>query len=171
MFIYYLTNSLPHTGDYPPKKPILSTSGGANEINVSWVDPPKQLGPIEHYELVMNGQVIYTGREQSYRVSNLEPLAEYTFNVRSHSLLLFSFFSFQSCRRSWNPEISRGPLQEMYFLKPVLQVRVVTADKYVIESEPARKKAGAKGNVLTSSSRRPSRTPSAAGNRPNTTLF
>ena len=44
-------------GDYPPKKPILSTSGGANEINVSWIDPPKQLGPIDHYELVMNGEV------------------------------------------------------------------------------------------------------------------
>ncbi|XP_063685319.1 uncharacterized protein LOC134819322 isoform X4 [Bolinopsis microptera] len=89
--------------DYPPKKPILSTSGGANEINVSWIDPPKQLGPIDHYELVMNGEVIYSGKEQGYRVSNLEPLTNYTFNVR-----------------------------------------VVTADKYVIESEPAKKKAGSK---------------------------
>ena len=53
-----MTLTVPLTaGDYPPKKPILSTSGGANEINVSWIDPPKQLGPIDHYELVMNGEV------------------------------------------------------------------------------------------------------------------
>ena len=53
-----ITCSTLNLSDFPPKKPILSTSGGSNEIHVSWIDPPKQLGLVDHYELVMNGEVI-----------------------------------------------------------------------------------------------------------------
>lgn len=118
-------------------------------------------------------QVVYSGKEQGFRVSNLEPLTNYTFNVSNclltkstiliksgfdtnpHlSLLNFSCWNFpiakliqtsftSSFRITFN-KINCTNILTTY------QVRVVTADGYVIESEPARKKAGSKGKVRSS---------------------
>ncbi|XP_059146358.1 uncharacterized protein LOC131933809 [Physella acuta] len=67
-------------GAHAPSKPTVQVLG-RNEMHVSWEAPVMPLGRINHYDVSMNGKVIYSGTELSCGSHRLTPDTEYTFTV------------------------------------------------------------------------------------------
>ena len=54
---------------------------GRNELHVSWKPPEVPLGRISRYDLLMDGEAVYSGTELHYTVHRLQPNTEYSFQV------------------------------------------------------------------------------------------
>ena len=55
---------------------------GRNELHVSWKPPEVPLGRISRYDLLMDGEVVYSGTDLHHTARRLRPDKEYTFVVR-----------------------------------------------------------------------------------------
>jgi hypothetical protein len=76
-------------GAHAPSKPDV-TVRGRNEMNVSWKAPEVPLGRISRYEVVMNGEVIYSGMDLHYIARRLKPDTEYSFMVHCIQNIFFN---------------------------------------------------------------------------------
>lgn len=67
-------------GAHAPSKPEIVVRG-RHEIHVTWKPPEVPLGRINRYDLVVNGEVVYSGMDLHYTARRLRPDTEYVFVV------------------------------------------------------------------------------------------
>ena len=68
------------SGAHSPSKPEVLVRG-RSEIYVSWRSPEVPQGKLNRYDLLMNGDVIYSGTDLHHTALRLRPDTEYTFIV------------------------------------------------------------------------------------------